>query len=199
MNEQFAATRRDYEFGYDDISSIWERSERGTVRSRQLDEMDAAGVPFTNSEETSDLDPVVTSPPLGDSYFYDILCVSRESSAEDIRRAYLRLFSLLDPDMQPPYLRQVAEDYFMTIQTAFETLLNPCQRAKYNLESYEWGLANTNAPEAQENHDRTAQIRRRLAIIETGSGIWELSTRFDARKAVKYGSIIPGEEGEGLS
>ncbi|KAI0451958.1 hypothetical protein F5B21DRAFT_358208 [Xylaria acuta] len=185
LNEQFAATRRDYEFGYDDASSIW---ERGTVRSRQLDELDAAGVPFTNSEEISDLDPVVTSPPLWDSDFYDILCVSRESSAENIRRAYRRLFSLLDPDTQPPCLRQAADDYFMTIQVAFETLLDPCQRARYDLDSYEWGLASINASEAREKHDRIAQMTRRLAIIEGRSDIWELGARFDIQKFDNYGT-----------
>ncbi|KAI0548904.1 hypothetical protein F4679DRAFT_288692 [Xylaria curta] len=186
LNEHFASTRRDYEFGYDDASSIWEPSDRGTIRSRQLDETDDVGAPFTNSEETSDLDLLVTSPPLRDSDFYDTLCVSHESSAEDIRRAYLRLFSLLDPNMQPPYLRQVAEDYFMTVQTAFETLVNPCKRIKYELESYEGALANIHAAKAQVNHDRIALMRRCLAIIATRLGIWELNARFDSQR-VKYG------------
>ncbi|KAI1743204.1 hypothetical protein F4680DRAFT_369944 [Xylaria scruposa] len=186
LNEQFASTRRDYEFGYDDASSIWEPSERSTIRSRQFDETDDVGVHFTKSEEASDLNLLVTSPPLGDSDFYDTLCVSHESSAEDIRRAYLRLFSLLDPNMQPPYLRQVAEDYFMTVQAAFETLANPLKRIKYDIESYEEALASIHASKVQENHDRIAHMRRRLAIIATRLGIWELNAIFESQ-GVGYG------------
>ncbi|KAI0474873.1 hypothetical protein F4859DRAFT_482162 [Xylaria cf. heliscus] len=196
LHEQFAATRQEYEFDYDDASSIW----GGTIRSGQFDELDAAGAPFPSSEGIVGPDPVVTSPPFGGSDFYDVLCVSRDSSAENIRRAYLRLFSLLDPDKQPPFLRHIAEDYFMIIQTAFETLLDPCQRARYNLDSHDGGLMSSDALEAQENHDRIAQMARRLAINERRSGIWELDARFDIQQVAKNEKhdSEQGEEGVGL-
>lgn len=70
-----------------------------------------------------DIDPLATSPSLEDSDFYDVLCVSRDSSAENIREAYFRLLPILDLDKQPPYLRQIAEEYFMAIQTSSKRFL----------------------------------------------------------------------------
>ncbi|KAH8157316.1 hypothetical protein CIB48_g10937 [Xylaria polymorpha] len=142
LSSQFAATRQEYDFGFDDASTIG----GSTIRSHQVDGIDAVNVPFINVEEIVDIDPLATSPSLEDSDFYDVLYV-------------------------------------------FETLLDPYRRAKYDLDSYEWGLASTNALDGQES--RIAQATRRLAIMERGSGIWELGARFDSRQAANKRTYDP--------
>ncbi|KAI0203691.1 hypothetical protein F4808DRAFT_417566 [Astrocystis sublimbata] len=185
LNEQFSTTRRDYDFGaFDDASSIW---ERGTIRSsHHFDDFDTpGGVPNTNGEGLADLDSPDALPPLGESDVYDVLCVSRYSSAESIRRAYFRLFALLDPHQQPQELRQVAEEYLRVIQAAFEMLLDPSRRAKYDLESYEYDVAIGDASDDQETHDQAVQRMRHLAITEKGPSTWDLGARFDAQRMIQ--------------
>ncbi|TGJ84342.1 hypothetical protein E0Z10_g4410 [Xylaria hypoxylon] len=189
LHEQFAATRRELEFGYDDASSIWERS---TVRSHvPNDEIDAAGIP--NTEGITHLDPV-TLPPLSAGDFYDILCLSHDPPVESVHRAYLRLFSLLDPDKQPPYLRHISETYFTTIQRAFETLIDPCQRMTYDLACYDGDLASINATGDPERHGYNSwmsQMTRHPAIIDGGLSMCELGARVDVQHATRHRKQSP--------
>ncbi|KAI1361411.1 hypothetical protein F5Y08DRAFT_314712 [Xylaria arbuscula] len=130
LNEQFATTRRDYEFGDDDASSTWERL---TVQSHHTkDGLDAASVIVVNSEDLANSN-ATTWPFLDFEDLYDILCVPCDPPTESLLRAYLRISPLFDPEPHPPHLRPVAEAYSKMITGTFEILLDPYQQAHYNL------------------------------------------------------------------
>jgi molecular chaperone DnaJ len=61
--------------------------------------------------------------------FYDLLEVSRDASADDIKRAYRRLARELHPDTNPD---PAAEERFKEITVAYEVLSDPEKRARYD-------------------------------------------------------------------
>ncbi|KAI1421858.1 hypothetical protein F5Y12DRAFT_666628 [Xylaria sp. FL1777] len=171
LNEQFAATRREYEFGYDD----------------------AASISVANTEGIENVDPI-TLPPVCADDFYDILCVSRDPSTENILRAYFRLFSLLDPDQQPPHLRQPAETYSVSLQKAFESLLDPCQQARINSTCYDPSFVGIDTTDDLERHNYNGQIldtKRHLGVLDRELSIGELGARFNIQQDVKHGKNGP--------
>ncbi|KAI0509057.1 hypothetical protein F5B22DRAFT_369726 [Xylaria bambusicola] len=173
LNEQFAATRREYEFGYDDASSIWERE---TVRSRRLkDELDTASILVPNAEEITDSD--LTLPLLNADDFCDILCVSRNPSVESILQAYLRLYPLLDPEQQPPHQRQTAEAYSKIIQQAIEILIDHRQKAHKD-------PIHRDATDGLD-YDGPVLNPPSLATLHGESSINEFGTSFDVQKALR--------------
>ncbi|CAK7221691.1 hypothetical protein SCUCBS95973_004585 [Sporothrix curviconia] len=84
--------------------------------------------------------------------YYDLFCLSREQfpppSSAQIRAAYYRLFRLLNSsisnggggsgstagstNLMPAALRPYAAAYFLEIQVAFETLIDPIRRLEYD-------------------------------------------------------------------
>jgi DnaJ family protein C protein 11 len=132
LNEQFAATRQEYEFGDDDASSVFDRA---TIASE-------AAVPFDDIPEEHDLDDLIADDlllpeaetHLARSDHYEVLCLSRAAvpSPDAIRDAYYRLFLLLCPDAYPDHLQPLARRYFHRVQQAFETLIEPRRRAAYD-------------------------------------------------------------------
>ncbi|WP_432534076.1 molecular chaperone DnaJ [Kineococcus arenarius] len=63
------------------------------------------------------------------SDYYDVLGVSRDASAEDIKRAYRKLARKLHPDVTSD---PDAGDRFKEVSQAYETLSNPDKRAQYD-------------------------------------------------------------------
>ncbi|KAI1347479.1 hypothetical protein F5Y01DRAFT_318673 [Xylaria sp. FL0043] len=187
LNEQFAATRREYEFGYDDASSILERA---TIRSRHLNsEIDPTSIPATDAEEIAEFGQF-TLPLLEVDDLYDILCMSREPSIESILRAYFRLSSLLDPDQQPPHLRHAAEAYSVSIEKAVETLLDSCQGARYDLARYSGSLANFDFADDRVHLEYDGPVRRTnrsLAGFDRPVRECELGASFDLQQAASHG------------
>ena len=180
MNEQFAATRRDYEFGDDDASSTWERV---TARSHYTkDGVDAPSILVTNAEDLTHSDAATLSL-LNFGDFYDILCVPHDSPTESILRVYLRIYPLVDPERQPPHLRQVAEAYSKIIWGAFETLLDPCQRAHCD-------LIDGNVTDDPEYNG--AVLDPRLATCHGELSTSELGASFDFRETVKPKPFLLG-------
>lgn len=132
LNDQFAATRQDIEFGFDDGASTFDRS---TMASMAIDEQhdgseDVAGpLTVTDFYDPSALQGIerVIDP-------YDLLVLPPNPSPRDIRRAYFRLFLLLYPDTHPPKLRKAAGVYFTLVQAAFEQLIGPEKRVLQDLD-----------------------------------------------------------------
>jgi DnaJ homolog subfamily C member 11 len=119
LNEQFATTRREIEFGFDDSSSFI-----GTLASVQPDSEDALKAAADSGSEAEAVPRT----------YYDLLCLSQEApvAPEDIRRAYWRLLRALDPQRLPPQLRHTAQAYLAEAQAAFETLIEPSRRLEYD-------------------------------------------------------------------
>lgn len=61
---------------------------------------------------------------------YDVLGVSRDASADDIKKAYRRLARELHPDVNPD---PNAEEQFKLVTHAYEVLSDPVQRQQYDL------------------------------------------------------------------
>ncbi|KAH9997184.1 hypothetical protein F4779DRAFT_631492 [Xylariaceae sp. FL0662B] len=176
LNEQFAATRREFEFGYDDASSILERS---TIASQPLGEHaaeDTAGADTATAKAGyAGTQPTVIVD------FYDILCVPRHASSQHIRQAYYRLFTLLHPDVQPANLRHVAERYFAAVQTAFETLVDPDRRLEYDVNAREGWHREVDVDGEPQDGGSYRAWRSQLLTIDDDLDTWELGSRIDAR------------------
>ena len=63
--------------------------------------------------------------------FYLLLGVQREASDADIKRAYKRLARKYHPDINPG--DQLAEQQFRRIAEAYETLIDPDRRRRYDV------------------------------------------------------------------
>lgn len=129
LNEQFAATRREFEFGFDDGASTFDRS---TIASEAFEDYlhnQNQGVHDPFPDQIVDYyDPLVLR---GRQYVidpYDLLVLPKNPSARQIRRAYFRLFVLIYPDSHPPKLRKAASVYLTLVQDAFEQLIGPDKR-----------------------------------------------------------------------
>ncbi|GAB3242829.1 molecular chaperone DnaJ [Kineococcus gypseus] len=72
------------------------------------------------------------------SDYYDVLGVSRDASAEDIKRAYRKLARKLHPDVTSD---PDAGDRFKEVSQAYETLSNPDKRAQYDRGGAQGGAA----------------------------------------------------------
>ena len=62
--------------------------------------------------------------------YYDILGVSRDATPDEIRAAYRRLAKQYHPDINSD---PQANERFLAIQQAYETLINPDARARYDM------------------------------------------------------------------
>ncbi|MGA1601763.1 MAG: DnaJ C-terminal domain-containing protein [Prochlorothrix sp.] len=68
--------------------------------------------------------------------YYSILGLSRDASADDIKKAFRRLARQYHPDLNPG--NQEAEDQFKALSEAYEVLGDPDKRAKYDQFSFFW-------------------------------------------------------------
>ncbi|KAK9416465.1 hypothetical protein SUNI508_01882 [Seiridium unicorne] len=123
LNDQFAATRQEFEFGFDDGASTYDRSTiaSGMMSKHHEDENDSAFLPPI----TDYYDPIALQERQRVIDPYDLLVLPQNPSARDIRRAYFRLFVLFYPDTHPPRSRRAASVYFTLVQDAFERLICP--------------------------------------------------------------------------
>ncbi|KAI9171818.1 hypothetical protein HJFPF1_01309 [Paramyrothecium foliicola] len=153
LNEQFAATRQEYEFGDDDASSIYERmtvaSDAGEANGEKSLGFDDFVIPEEDFGSLEDDDPS-DAPRLN---HYELLCLPRDAglSQNQIRQAYYRLLLLLYPDSYPDYLQPIARRHFYRVQEAFETLIDPYRRAAYDEALSSEGEQHPEIPEAYED------------------------------------------------
>ncbi|TVT98171.1 hypothetical protein EJB05_56550, partial [Eragrostis curvula] len=64
--------------------------------------------------------------------FYDLLGISAEGSAEEVRAAYRRMALRYHPDVAPPGAAAENTRRFIEVQEAYETLSDPSRRASYD-------------------------------------------------------------------
>lgn len=134
LNEQFAATRRDYEFGDDDASSILGRATTTTEDGDQDDTvvLDRLQPMLDPTAERSGQSVVLKRS------YYELLCLPEdiELSAADIWKAYHRLFTILQPERQPKPLTPIAQSILISVQEAFRTLIEPYRKVAYDLSNH---------------------------------------------------------------
>ncbi|KAM7222905.1 hypothetical protein V8F06_001803 [Rhypophila decipiens] len=133
LREQFSTTRREIDFGFDDSSSIYERSILASEADVENELEDAVVV----NEGSSFMPPPPRpshNPPIQRSH-YELLCLPNDPSLtpNDIRRAFHRVVQNLCVDRQPQRLQLAAASYLGQVQIAFETLIEPYKRAEYDL------------------------------------------------------------------
>ncbi|KAI1855577.1 hypothetical protein JX266_000442 [Neoarthrinium moseri] len=129
LNDQFAATAKEFEFGFDDGASTFDRMTIASEAVGAYDEANAA----VAGPMVGGLDPSALQGRGRVHDYYDLLVLPLDASAQDIRKAYYRLFVLLYPESHPPKLRTAARAYFTLVQTAFETLIDPDPRLLHDL------------------------------------------------------------------
>ncbi|KAK4216556.1 hypothetical protein QBC37DRAFT_279147 [Rhypophila decipiens] len=133
LREQFSTTRREIDFGFDDTSSIYERSILASEADVENELEDTVVV----NEGSSFMPPPPRpshNPPIQRSH-YELLCLPNDPSLtpNDIRRAFHRVVQNLCVDRQPQRLQLAAASYLGQVQIAFETLIEPYKRAEYDM------------------------------------------------------------------
>ncbi|KAI7786646.1 hypothetical protein LA080_002756 [Diaporthe eres] len=138
LSDQFATTRREYEFGFDDGASFI--TTDAEAETDQDDTLTGAG----------SFDGVIVTPPA--SYrgagsaprqpgpervrrsHYELLSLPEgdETTERDICRAYFRLCDILRSDSVPAQHQDLAERYLGHVQAAFETLSGKHSREDYD-------------------------------------------------------------------
>ncbi|TPX17205.1 uncharacterized protein E0L32_003323 [Thyridium curvatum] len=197
LNEHFAATRREFEFGFDDASSILERatlmSVGGNDDTLRLDGLGPeSGV---SAEDQLFLDLLRRN-------YHELLCITRAQSAspEQVRRAYFRLFRLLKTEKLSGQSRVLANTYFAVVQEAFETLIEPSRRLQYELRLQDTEVDDalsdvSNDPNAANlsNTDAACQLLQwQQAEFAPGS---DIGVRFDGSKALHHAQRRQGVKG----
>lgn len=153
LSEQFATTRKEYEFGFDDAASFVAQSESEYDEGEEAQaEQDDDGEDDTLTTLGS-FDSVVIVPPVTDGAghpvdgvreqtvvdrvprtHYELLCLPDEGvvTQGDTRRAYFRLYAMLHSSNLPLQYREAAKGYFSDVQVAFETLIGEKSRFEYD-------------------------------------------------------------------
>ncbi|KAK4155534.1 hypothetical protein C8A00DRAFT_13469 [Chaetomidium leptoderma] len=167
LREQFAATRSEYEFGFDDASSFLERS---TLASEAVGGDDFDDTVVVEAERST---PSRTSTAYRDCY--ELLCLPRGASLspEQVQEAAHRLIQVLAVDRQPPRLQSPAAFYLGLAQAAFETLVEPSRRLGYDLsavegadpECDEFGLDEDEVPASRSSGTYESRLQEQYLIL----------------------------------
>ncbi|KAK4128132.1 hypothetical protein N657DRAFT_638540 [Parathielavia appendiculata] len=131
LREQFAATRREYEFGFDDGSSVLAQSTLAS-EAAQVDDLHDIVTVESNSRTFPDSRLVYRD-------CYELFCLPSgpSLSPEQVQEAARRLNRLLAVDTQPPQLQSAAAFYLGLVQAAYVTLIDPSRRLGYDLSRLE--------------------------------------------------------------
>lgn len=145
LTEQFAITKREYEFGFDDAVSFVAQSdyvdddddddhEDTLTGAESFDGAVVVEPPTPRAEPAPRLRRRNTGEEKVARSHYELLCLPPEGGVMegDVRRAYFRLYDILRSWKMPAPYRDVAEDYFDDVQGAFETLIGESSKEEYD-------------------------------------------------------------------
>lgn len=195
LNEQFAATRRDYEFGDDDAStyasSIWERATTGEEGGQD----DTVVLDHVQPLSDSVPEPSKRGAVRNRSY-YELLCLPDDTALppRDIWKAYHRLSSILELEGQPPELGPVAQSLLDSVRQAFQTLIEPYRRVAYDFSSR--ADSELSEPVPYESNDTTYDDGLREAYLNLAAGEVVSSTDLGLRLDLSSSSRNSRTSGE---
>ncbi|CAM1504532.1 Fc.00g021230.m01.CDS01 [Cosmosporella sp. VM-42] len=184
LNEQFAATRQEYELWDDDASSVYER----VTNASEAGDTEGEKILVSSTEDFGVLynaNAMGQSSEMRDWDYYDVLCLPRDTdlSQDQIRRAYYRLFLLFYPDSYPEHLRPIARQQFLRAQEAFEALIDPARRAQYDVAQLGQGDQGPGTMSYGAAFYEAFQDR----IQNSFQTSFDLGLRLDATRAGRYG------------
>lgn len=137
LNDQFAASRQEFDFDFDeeserlepapvitDLSGIFDEEAHGN--GRDIDDSTIRQLLDANDAE-------------GSYDYYTLLGLTRDPppTTADIRKAYHRVSLAFHPDKHPQSSKAAAERYFTRLQRAYETIVEPRKRVIYDMEGEE--------------------------------------------------------------
>jgi len=92
--------------------------------------------------------------------YYSVLGVSREASADDVKKAYRKLALQWHPDRHPPAERESAEVQFKRIAEAYEVLSDPSKRSRYDRLGQNWQQGDNYQPPEGEGRMTPEEFER---------------------------------------
>ncbi|KFY15586.1 hypothetical protein V492_01879 [Pseudogymnoascus sp. VKM F-4246] len=143
LNEQFASSRQEFQFGDEDEDEDESDYAEPTPETPPpiSTTARASGQKEDSFEDISDTEIRQLLQANGDEFVdhYTLLGLSRDPSptAAQVRAAYHRLSLAFHPDKQPPHLKDASERHFARLRLAYETLSEPRKRVIYDIEGEE--------------------------------------------------------------
>lgn len=205
LSEQFATTRKEYEFGFDDAVSFVQQSEYDEDEEEgestgEVDTMTTLG----NSDSAVVVSPILEGPGK-ENYVeqtvvqrvhrthYELLCLPEEGTVteKDIRRAYFRLYAILHSTKLPSQYREAATGYFNDVQVAFETLIGKSSKEEYDFAvvDEENGTSTEDERGNGEDNKTTTNARTSPRFVrrlrrQQEQGVTELGVQMDAQPLI---------------
>ena len=122
--------------------------------------------------------------------YYEVLGVTREASADEIRKAYRKLARKHHPDVNPN--DPSAEDRFKEISEAYDVLSDPEKRAKYDRLGEQWKAgADFTPPPGWETQGGYVDVEEMFGGRGTHAGFSDFfETLFGARRGARAGGAV---------
>ncbi|KAH6845291.1 hypothetical protein B0I37DRAFT_344153 [Chaetomium sp. MPI-CAGE-AT-0009] len=192
LRSQFATTRQEYDFGFDDASSSI--LERSTLASEAVHghEVDDAGAGDGGTARSA-----FSQGSAGSRDYYELLCLPRgpSLSPDQVWEAAHRLAQVLAVNKQPPRLQGPAAFHMGLVQAAVETLIDPSRRLGYDLarasktdsDSDEEGIYG-DSPDSGTSESYETRLQEQYLLLaqrESRAGT-DLSLRLDATSLVDF-------------
>ncbi|OBT65457.1 hypothetical protein VE03_04940 [Pseudogymnoascus sp. 23342-1-I1] len=143
LNEQFASSRQEFQFGDEDEDEDGDESDstETTPDTPPVPAAATAGLQEDSLQDISDAEIRQLLQAYKDEFVdhYTLLGLSRDPppTATQVRTAYHRLSLAFHPDKQPHHLKDSAERHFAHLRLAYETLADPRKRVIYDIEGEE--------------------------------------------------------------
>ncbi|KAL5612291.1 hypothetical protein BROUX41_000170 [Berkeleyomyces rouxiae] len=184
LTDQFASTAREYEFGFDDASSVFTKiTDVADSQTDQHDDDDENPVvaDYETAGSKGPLENVEEEHDYVEPDHYDILCLPHNSTLtqDQIRQAFYRQFMLLYPEAHASKYRAMAATHFIKSQQAYETLMDPQRRAEYDVIGEDGDEIEVLV---HGNYDAAVEGKLRARMQQVVYGASEVGVRIDASK-----------------